>query len=53
MLGKIEGRKRRGLDGISNAMDMNLGKHWEMARDRETWRAVDHSVAKTHSRLAN
>ena len=55
MLRKIEGRRRRGrqrmrwLDGITNAMDMNLGKLWEMVRDRETWRAVDHSIAKTLS----
>ena len=58
-LGKIEGRRRKGhqrmrwLDGITDAMDMNLGKLWEMVRDREAWRATVHEVTKNWTRLGN
>ena len=53
MLGKIEGRRRRGcqrmkwLDGITNAMNMYLGKFWKAVRDREAWYAVVHGIAKS------
>ena len=53
MLGKTEGRRRRGhqrikwLDDITDEMDMNLGKLWEMVRDRKAWRAAIHGVAKS------
>ena len=59
MMGKIEGKRRRGqqrtrwLDSITDSMDMNLSKFWEIVKDRGAWHAAVHEAAKSQTRLSS